>query len=219
MKLHLTSVLAIGILCVAGTAFADVIVQADYRATGTWLEVVTSGSETAVVADLSDITNPPSDIDDQKWCLRENQIAVAGYDAFHTRGANDDAPEMALTTSGLSASTPYDVYVRYFIYTGGGGVVWMGNFGLTSGNLTTFNANTVDHTVLAIKPTHAGFQLWESPLGTATSSGGGSLTVYFDDNGVNEGQVNGIRLVEVPEPATLALLSIGGISALIRRRR
>ena len=215
MKLYLKSLLVIGILCVAGSAFADVIVQADYRATGSWLEVVSPGSETAVVADLADITNPPSDVDDNLWCLREDYIAVAGYDAFHSRGPSDDSPEMVVTTSGLAASTEYDVYVRYFVYNNN--AAWTSQFGLTSGSLTAFDGNTSGATTLATKPTHASFMLWESLLGTATSTAGGSLAVYFDDNGVNEGSVNGIRLV--PEPATLVLLCIGGVAALIKRRR
>jgi hypothetical protein len=37
MKLYLKSLLVIGILCVAGVASAEVVVQADQMATGSWL--------------------------------------------------------------------------------------------------------------------------------------------------------------------------------------
>ena len=200
MKMYLNSLLVIGILCVAGTASADIIVQADQLATGSWLKVVSAGSETAALTSLADVA--VTDVDDNLWCLRRNGPAqTTGYDSFHSRGASDDSPEMTITTSGLIANAQYDVYVRYHIFLGAGGTAWMGNFGLTSGNMTTFNGLTVDHSVLAVGY-RADMMVWESLLGTATSTAGGSLAVYFDDNGVNEGNVNGIRLVP-PPPVTI----------------
>ena len=202
MRLYLKSVLAIGILCVAGTASADVLVQCHELggAGNTWLEVVSPGSETAVLADVSNVS--VVDTNDNKWTPRRNTPIGTGWDSFHTRGASDDAPIMSITTDGLAAGAQYEVYVRYFAFTGQGGVAWMGNFGLTTGNMTTFNGNTVDHTVIAVSPARSDMMLRESPLATTTSTAGGSLTVYFDDNGVNEGHVNGIRLVNLEAPIT-----------------
>ena len=55
---------------------------------------------------------------------------------------------------------------------------------------------------------------WSS---VSPSAGQVTLTVRHDENS-DRGRLNAMRIVEVPEPATLAVLGLGALAALCRRR-
>jgi len=200
-----------------GVASADVLVQVDQSLAGSYLSTTGDAGVSATLSDLANI-NAATDINDNLWTPRADWITVVSLDAMHSRGSSDDSPEMTITVTGLTAGAEYDLYVRYFVFTGAGGVAYQSRFGLTSGSLTTYDANTAGATTLASRPSDGRFMLWESLHATVAASAGGELVVYFDDTGTSEGVINGIRLAAVPEPAAIGLFGAAiGLCALRRR--
>ena len=62
-------------------------------------------------------------------------------------------------------------------------------------------------------------------IGNWTADGSGQITLFLGEGAVNtflngaRTQLDGVAVTLVPEPSTLALLGLGGLALLIRRRK
>jgi len=117
------------------------------------------------------------------------------------------------TISGLANSASYDIYL-YNTHFGTAG--WFGT-DYTIGT-TTLNANDAGAPPTATDGT--GWTLGDDYVKfSVTSSASGVITGSWttDAGGSTWGMLSGMQIV--PEPATMSLLGIGGLLALVRRRR
>jgi hypothetical protein len=117
---------------------------------------------------------------------------------------------------GLSLGT-YDVYVYY--WSDQSSSPWRIRAGLedTVDPLALFITGSGTPTPIQVGTDTSGRKLWQASLGQVT---GTSISVFVEDapaaNGNNRTWYDGIGY-EVPEPATMVILSLGAL--LIRRKR
>ncbi len=120
-------------------------------------------------------------------------------DTIYEADANDltTAPEIQTTISGLSANTTYTVYANFWDATGAS---WQIQAGDTPGNLALY-ANPADNVAGAtagvltstlphtsqLSTASGNRTLFSAPLGEFTTDGSGTLVVYIDDKGTDEG--------------------------------
>lgn len=126
-------------------------------------------------------------------------------DFFYT---NSGPMTLELSGPGISANTDYvlsfwsqyQAQARNTTFTAASGTV-----GTTLGPIATSNAPATGLT----DPIHF-------ISGTFTSDGTGKLTISA---GSNRPAVNGVQIDAVPEPSTTALLGLGGLALILRRRK
>lgn len=139
-----------------------------------------------------------------------NDLIARGYfdDGDTTAGAGNIGVDIEVT------NVPYDIYdVVVYLSTDWG----------TS--YTDYTANGVTGTTTITLDSFAavgGWVLGQNVIILSNVTGATLdlevLNRYADDDGNTRGCVAGIQIVEVPEPATLCLLGLGGI-AMLRRKR
>jgi len=223
--------LSVAVLLVAATAQAAVVnvdfvatsgATAEYvglaaapdAATNTlWNEMSTTGTDLTA----SDGTATTIDV-----ALSGTGLNFAGPSSFHA-GNTDLTGDRAVTAtsggvctftiSGLANSTSYDIYLYATHYD------TAGHFGtdFTIGE-TTLNANDAGRPPTATDGT--GWTLGDDYVKfSVTSSAAGVITGTWttDAGGYTAGMMSGMQIV--PEPATMSLLGIGGLLALVRRKR
>jgi hypothetical protein len=151
---------------------------------------------------------------------------VFGYDS----GSNVQSTNyLQVQFGGLSANTQYEIAL-YSYDTSSGNTTnwtataptmenWMGWWDGTTDGTFTAPADEQTITWTTSGPTTA------PAVFTLTSDNSGNITVYgFGGNGISGNEnamnsyLNGIQIAPVPEPATIALLSLGGL-VLLRRKR
>ena len=140
--------------------------------------------------------------------------AVGEYDggcwaAYDGRGT-ENCP--VITTSVEVPDGLYDVYVRYIAFDSN---TELGILAALSGDTL---AGYSSHNGTLIQEVAGARKLYEVHLGQVN---GGTISVDVDGTTAfpDLAMYEGIRYALVPEPATLSLLAIGGLAALIRRRR
>ena len=105
------------------------------------------------------------------------------------------------------------------------------SYGPNAGSLTTV-PNTAAGTLLweakastAISGYYYYTGSWASDIGNWTADGSGTITLFMGEGAVNtvlngaRTMMDGVVVTLVPEPSTLALLGLGGLALLIRRRK
>ena len=202
---------------------------------GSGLTEFASGSETTVGLVLDTFRDSGQD---NAWEARTEAPGWAADDVlndrFFMRADNTGSVEI----SGLTAGVAYRIELASgsAAFLGGGGVNGAGTppgflkledssglinavNGATGDVLTGNDTNNPDWVAWStnIEGSYGidGWIVWES----ATPSGN-SLTIDFmTGGGDSRASINAMEISVVPEPATMAMLGIGGLAALLRRRK
>lgn len=204
-----------GLALAAGmTQAAVVYVDADYG-TNTALD----GAGTFNAGDTDQ-----GNVDDQ-WS--ERTFGAANGGSVLVAAGTEDATPRLVTTFTLPGEGQYNIYGYY--YTIGS---WDASFTLGSGSATTYtNSNgtnlaaTTGHFTEAVVVNAGGsIDLFEASLGVwDTTVNGLTVSVYIDDPETSGGDdrtwYDGVGYEAVPEPSTTALLGLGGLALILRRRK
>ncbi|MGB0991312.1 MAG: PEP-CTERM sorting domain-containing protein [Akkermansiaceae bacterium] len=140
--------------------------------------------------------------------------------AYGNDGLWSDAGDVTYSYTGLAAGT-YNVYLTWYSNgdTSATGVmangVNLGAIPLTPGPDTTNGFEAYDE-VNDLATEFEPFQL----VGTATVTGAGTLDVVLTPQGANGfGRYDAVAISSVPEPSSAALLGLGGLTLILRRRK
>ncbi|MBN1553727.1 MAG: PEP-CTERM sorting domain-containing protein [Phycisphaerae bacterium] len=162
-------------------------------------------------------TTENSDSDDL-WAYREKPAYRDG-DFYECSGTNyEDAPMIKTTISGLTAGTSYEIRVIYASETKLT-TDWIIAAGLSAGSLTRYQwgDGVSEETGVEIESGVAEMQVL---IGTVVASVEGTISAYIDmPDAEGRCDYDGVTYLEVPEPATMGLLTLGGLGMLIRRKR
>jgi len=195
----------------AATTYVGLAAAPDAAGNTLWNSVSASGATDLTASDGSGTTIDVS---------VSGTSGFGGPSPFHSGNTNltgDRATAnnttATFTISGLANSASYDIYL-YNTHFGTAG--WFGT-DYTIGT-TTLNANDAGAPPTATDGT--GWTLGDDYVKfSVTSSASGVITGSWttDAGGSTWGMLSGMQIV--PEPATMSLLGIGGLLALVRRKR
>lgn len=128
-----------------------------------------------------------------------------GY--LFTNGSNPTDSYGTITFSGLSASTPYDVY----LYSQGDSATGGRQLGVTV-NGTSYT------TYSSVADASAFIEGQNYLLIHATTDASGDLAIGYNQAAL-EANINGIQIAAVPEPGTIVLLGVGGLAVAALKKR
>ncbi|NWK55596.1 PEP-CTERM sorting domain-containing protein [Verrucomicrobiaceae bacterium N1E253] len=150
---------------------------------------------------------------------------------IYTSRADEDSPELRTTISGLTAGT-YNAYAFYWVagWVDGndptGNNQWDFAAGLASGNTSEYLWNEGTQTQASdfagtVMVEEGNRRLFMIDLGNVAVDGSGELAIYIDDNPGNDDRTwyDGVGYQTVPEPSSAALIGLGGLSLILRRRK
>ncbi len=142
---------------------------------------------------------------------------MAEGDAFEARPDSEDAPLIKTTLTGLDANQDYNIYVYFGDLTSSECNIYAG---LLSDSLTMFDKDSPSaEQTMDYEGTVGQFRVL---LGTTAPDASSNLDIFIDSEqggGYHRTWYDGVGYEVIPEPATLILLVLGGVSALLRRRR
>lgn len=209
--------LAVAGAMVAGSALADPI-------SGTFVGANTSNTQAQGGGTWASNSNAAG-----HWFDRSGNVgsfddlyAISGVaDSGGYSGFNAGDADIVTTLTGLVAGQQYDVN---FIWSG----VW-GNsdfpmsVGFDPGSVTQVPDGQGFNSWVDETSNNGGFRIWEDAIGTATADASGEIDVYINFGNVSgnyfvNSAYNGLSYTAVPEPGSLALLGLGGLGLLRRRR-
>jgi hypothetical protein len=139
------------------------------------------------------------------------------YQSISSGQSGKDARTLKTTITGLDSSETYNIYV--YFWSDQAGSPWTIRAALTQVGLAdlTYSPYTGNATQVGLDSSNR--ILWEAKLGYVT--GVTEQVVWIDDLPTNDSNVrtwyDGVGY-QIPEPVTVALLGLGGL-ALIRRKR
>lgn len=186
------------------------------------------------LGDTSWVGGATSNAIEDQWSLRTGFATDSTIFQGRHSLSPDDMPELTTEITGL-ADGDYDVWV--FFWDASGSNTWTIDAGLTSGALTTYSADGPGNTTAPVATSTLSFTNTPSPteddrifygvnLGQATVTSGSTIDVFIDNltggNSNTRTWYDGVgfeAVVPVPEPSSTALLGLGGLALIIRRRR
>jgi hypothetical protein len=219
----------VGVVAVCNASMLDVRVDYNNRAvqavgvaTGNWNSIAyddndttTSGLidyNTSIATTLAVIgSNWGSFSHGETWSSDEDWVEIAAS----TDGLAGKDAASTLTFSGLDTQKQYQVEVVSAYGSSNLGTVTVdinGVFANTNyDNTMTGNVSQGWSMINAFN--NQDWIIWSS----ITPNSNGDLVLSLANDGTNWGILNSVRIVEVPEPATMALLGLGGL--LLRRKK
>lgn len=136
------------------------------------------------------------------------------YQSIDSGQTGKDAAALKITINGVSAGD--HLYVIF--WSDQAGSPWSIRAGLDLMNLTTFSPYSGNRTEWAYDS--AGRKMWVGDLGAVSSAG--SYTIYIDDLPTDDSNLrtwfDGVAAGMIPEPASLALLGLGSLAVLRKRK-
>ncbi len=190
-----------------------------------------------------------SNEDQDQWRLRPGSNRGVGDTIYHARtNGSDTIPELTVLLPGLADGT-YNIYAFFWDDSSSTANTHNLDAGLTSGSLTTYGADnplnngaTATLAPLASTLSYSGtnpttipdtavfgnLNLHAALVGQAVVSSGSTISVFVDHSQSVTGlsstaQVrsffDGVGYEAVPEPSSTALLGLGGLALILRRRR
>jgi len=158
----------------------------------------------------------------------DSDLAVFGRSA-DDKSYGSGSHEIQVDYTGLSQNTTYNLWAVIIQDMSGTkdpshDLQW----GLTSGSLTAVDSGIGSYDLSTkITGSDAANQLAGHLLGQITTDGSGAITIYYDRAGVADRrgsngkrtQFDGVLFDVVPEPSTAALLGLGGLTLILRRRK
>lgn len=138
------------------------------------------------------------------------------------------APELVTSVTGLAAGT-YEVFAVYIYANDGGDIAGIrANLGDSVGNAGTV---TLGSSTVAAQVSETANDDWAVGLGSVGTTGAGvtSFAVNIDDNEPGNTGASAMRadyigvayraVAPIPEPSSTALLGLGGLALILRRRK
>jgi len=182
---------------------------AAFIGTGTYVDATTSNT---THADGSSAWSTPNNVaGDNLWWERTG-LGATMNDTIFVDDETENAPMIKMTLTGLTPDVDYYIYAIWHDH--GTTIEMFLAGGLSSDDLTQYDGETATRTGLV-----AGAEI------QATADGSGEITAYIDDyqpgtTGLRERtRFDGLSYLEVPEPVTLSILALGGLLAVVRRRK
>jgi hypothetical protein len=174
--------------------------------------------------------------DDDQWGRRTDSDTNGAtlFQGYSNLAGGGSIPEL---TTQITLLDPGNYNVWVFFWDASGTNKWNIAAGLTSGSTATYSFDGLGTTNQTVAASTLSFTtgittvgltdriLYGVNLGQATASGG-SINVFIDSleaasSGANRTWYDGVgfEAVAVPEPSSMALLGLGGLALILRRRR
>ncbi|BDS07102.1 hypothetical protein NT6N_21420 [Oceaniferula spumae] len=189
-----------------------------------WLDAGTWNSDNTA---FTSFNGGSASANDNKWDLRTSGPgANASGNTAYSAGHTENGPSLRMIVSGLDAGTTYQFYL-YSIRAGNSDIIQAtisNDVSATAAvpSLTTYQNGTdvLQNGDLGTEP--SGDR--RSRMTLAQVSGSTSYAVYIDDFNGDPGPgdrvtLDGIGFEAVPEPSSAALLGLGGLALILRRRK